>query len=198
MSPENIWFGGDHHLGHENIIRFKRNDGSPLRDFKTIDEHNAIIIYNHNKVVKPTDHFYFVGDLSMNNAGLKLVPQFNGVKKLVKGNHDQNKLAEYRSVGITNIHGVRVFTPKDTGVDNLFFVVSHVPLHPNSLDRWQTNIHAHTHANIVRLPDGTHDDRYECVSLEQLDNYTPVSLAQLVEKYKHKATQKVSDGYPAM
>ena len=49
----NIFFSSDWRLSHKNILTFKRADGSPLRVFNTIEEHDEHIIAQHNSVVRP-------------------------------------------------------------------------------------------------------------------------------------------------
>ncbi len=74
-------------------------------------------------------------------------------------------------------------------------ILSHIPIHPNSLARWGTNVHGHLHSNVVTKEDIVEDGwedrfnkkyvlaqvpdhRYFCVSVEQI-NYTPISLENL-------------------
>lgn len=61
----NIFLAADHHLAHEAILTFKRDDGSPLRDFASITEHDEYLICRHNSVVRPNDKVYFLGDVAM-------------------------------------------------------------------------------------------------------------------------------------
>jgi calcineurin-like phosphoesterase family protein len=176
-----VWFSSDHHLGHRNILNFKKSDESPLRVFNSIEEHDDFLIQASNEVVKPEDKIYFLGDVCINNKFLHLVTKFNGSKRLVRGNHDIFKTVEYQKVGFTEIYGTRVFTPKETG--GVFFVATHVPTHTSSLYRWTANVHGHTHSNNVML-DGEVDSRYICVCMEQLDNYRPVHLDEIVSRVK--------------
>lgn len=175
----NIFLAGDHHLGHRNILRFKRDNGDPLREFSSIEEHDEHIINRHNAVVSPQDHVYFVGDLAMDSKSLKLLSRMNGRLVLVRGNHDVYKLKYYLMNGIKQVHGCRVFTPKDTGLDTRV-IVTHVPIHPGCIGDNVINVHAHLHYKSVLLPDGSVDPRYICVSMEHLDNYTPVKLKEIV------------------
>ena len=38
------WITSDHHFGHVNILRFKKECGAPLRDFAGYDEMEAFMI----------------------------------------------------------------------------------------------------------------------------------------------------------
>jgi calcineurin-like phosphoesterase family protein len=168
----NIWVCADHHLGHSNLIhRFKRPDGSPARDFENTHHHDEMIIKNHNDLVKPEDHVYFLGDVVIARVNLKKILRFNGKKRLVRGNHDIFKTREYLDAGFDEIYGVRVF-PKH----NLIF--SHIPLHPSCLQsREWINIHGHLHHNIVLDSNGHPDRKYRCVSLEHTD-YKPILIME--------------------
>lgn len=173
-----IWVSADHHFGHYNILRFMDNDGELIRGkvFKDIQEHNEMLVYWHNELVKPEDHVYFLGDFSINQGGLQYATRMNGHKRLVRGNHDIFKTKKYLEVGIDEIYGCRVFQNHDPPC-----ILSHIPIHPDSLrkhkDKQWVNIHGHLHTGYVRLPNGHPDERYRCVSLEHT-NYRPVLLME--------------------
>ena len=81
------YYIGDLHLGHLNIItKFDK------RPFKTIEEHDDLIISNINKVVTPQDNLYFLGDVSWYNPEktAELIEQINCKNRfLLRGNHDR-------------------------------------------------------------------------------------------------------------
>jgi calcineurin-like phosphoesterase family protein len=170
MIMTNIWVCSDHHLGHSNIVhKFKRDDGSPLRDFSSIEEHDELIIKWHNELVKPQDHVYFLGDVVIARKNLHKISRFNGKKRLVRGNHDIFKTKEYIEAGFEEIYGVRVW-PKHN------YIFSHIPLHESCLEsRDWINVHGHTHYNLVKDKKGHSDPKYRCVCLEHT-NYRPVLL----------------------
>lgn len=56
-------------------------------------------------------------------------------------------------------------------------IMSHIPLHPESLARFGTNIHGHLHSNKVML-DGKEDVRYHCVCVEHTD-YQPIAFEEV-------------------
>lgn len=170
MSPRRFVIS-DTHWGHENILKFKRDDGSPLRPFASLDEMHNIMIHNWNSVVRPCDTVYHLGDVVINRKWLWIMEKLNGKKRLVRGNHDIFSTADFLK-HFDEIYGVRAFPEK--GV-----ILSHIPLHPDSLDRWKYNIHGHTHSRVVKLPNGSPDKRYICVSVEHT-NYAPVELDSLI------------------
>lgn len=172
----NIFLSSDLHLSHGNILEFKRNDGKPLRSFKNITEHDEFIIEQHNKVVSPGDRWYCLGDVTFHNKYLHLVGRMNGRKVLIKGNHDTLKLSQYIDY-FDDIRGTHQ-------LDGL--LLSHIPVHPESLSRWKCNVHGHLHANRVMNSFGAKlDERYQSVCMEQLDNYTPISLEQLKTRIRN-------------
>lgn len=92
----NKWFSADYHLNHANIIRYCK------RPFKNVEEMNKSIIKNHNARVKEGDMFFHIGDFCFRNSpGGKageggvhkaehFLGQLNGIKIMLKGNHDGN------------------------------------------------------------------------------------------------------------
>lgn len=171
----NIFLCSDHHLSHANILTFKRQDGTPLRKFFNITEHDEYIIAQHNKVVRPNDKVYFLGDVTFHNKYLHMVGRMNGDKVLIKGNHDDLKLSQY----IPYFRDIRGFHQFEG------MCLSHIPIHPDSLGRWGVNVHGHLHANRVMASFGAKvDERYQNVSMEQLDDYTPISLEELKSRIR--------------
>ncbi len=155
----------DLHFGHSNIINFLRADGSKLRDFDTIEEHDEVLIHNWNSVVSNRDKVYVLGDVSMSRKHLGKVGWLNGDKVLYKGNHDTAKLSEYVNAGFRDVRAFGV-------MDNL--VLSHIPIHPMEMGRFRGNVHGHLHDKVV-MNGPTPDHRYRCVSAEQT-NMTPISF----------------------
>lgn len=163
----NQFFISDTHFGHANILKFKRNDDTPLRPFSTIEEHDEFMVESWNKIVRPVDSIYHLGDVVINRRCLPILKRLNGKKRLVRGNHDIFRTAEYLEY-FDEILGYRVFndTPKR-------FICSHIPIHPESLSRWTANVHGHLHANKLA------DERYICISVEHTE-YRPLHLDELL------------------
>ena len=166
----NIFFAADYHFGHENCFKtFKLADGvTPLRPFSSVEEMNETMIERHNKVVRPEDKIYMLGDLAMGPKWLYLLGRMNGEKVLIKGNHDNAKLSQYLPY-FKDVRGSHQF-------DGM--LLTHIPVHPLSLARWGLNVHGHLHSYNVPDQYGKPDKRYRCVSVEQI-NYTPISLEEI-------------------
>lgn len=168
------FFLSDTHLGHSNILGFLKDDGTKLRDFSSIEEHDEFIIDNWNKTVKPSDKVYHLGDVVINRRCLPLIARLNGHKRLVRGNHDIFRTSEYLEY-FDEIYGCRI-------LDNMIF--THIPIHSQEMRRFTANIHGHLHAKEV-LASGYIDTNYLCISCEKI-NYTPISLDEIKQKLKYR------------
>jgi calcineurin-like phosphoesterase family protein len=172
----NIFFASDHHIDHQNILTFKRDDGTPLREFQDVDHMRETIIERHNSVVRPGDKVYFLGDVVMSrkSSALEVLQRMNGEKILVKGNHDQCKPEAYLKY-FKDIRGSHQFEG---------LIMTHIPIHSESLARWGLNVHGHLHYNVVKLPlSQIPDRRYFNVGMERI-NYTPISLEEVKKQVR--------------
>lgn len=177
-----LWFTSDTHFDHANMIHtFKLPDGNPARPFTDVKEMNECMVERWNEVVKPSDHIYHLGDLTMHRKietiQHRILNRLNGHKRLLLGNHDGDKVKNYLR-WFEKIFASRV-------IDNLLF--THIPVHPVSLGRFKANVHGHTHHTIyppVRVPTykgyGVVDREvpYINVCVEQT-NYRPISLEEI-------------------
>lgn len=165
------WLISDTHFGHNAIIDFKQPDGTPLRPFTTIEEMDQALVDNWNKTVKPKDKVYHLGDVVIHRKALKILQLLNGDKVLIRGNHDIFKLNDYTPY----FRDIRAFHKLNN------WILSHVPLHPESLNN-HINIHGHLHCTHVKL-NGDRDIRYHNICVEHT-NYTPISIEDLALRIK--------------
>lgn len=173
----NIFFSSDHHFGHNKPYdTFTRADGRFMRcEFTNSEEADQAMIDRHNAVVKDNDRVYMVGDICFHKKHLYKVGLMKGRKVLIKGNHDILDIKDYLEY-FDDVRGVHQFD----GV-----VLTHIPIHPDSLGRWGFNVHGHLHEKRVQSPLHQIDRRYFNVSVEQI-NYTPISLEE-VKREKPKS-----------
>jgi len=157
----------DTHFSHANICKFKTNDGLPLRPFTSADEMDEHMIQAWNSVVGSKDKVYHLGDIAMCNVTKfrTIMSRLNGEKVLIKGNHDNLKLSAYAEF----FKDVRACH----SLDNL--LLTHIPIHTESLARWRGNIHGHLHSNRVLANSGEIDIRYFSVCAEVI-NYVPIAF----------------------
>ncbi len=162
------YFITDCHFGHHNILKFLDNDGKLTRDFKTIEEHDNLIIENINTVVRPCDKIFVLGDCAMYRRCLSTLDRIITKKRiLIRGNHDIFQLKDY----IPYFNDVRAYKimPKH-GI-----IFSHIPIHPCQLEgRFVLNIHGHMHQNKID------DPRYFNICPEQI-GYEVIELEQILE-----------------
>ena len=76
-------------------------------------------------------------------------------------------------------------------------ILSHIPVHVESLGRFGVNIHGHLHANRVMRIRGVDvksgevlysneiDPRYHCVCVEQTD-FAPISLEEVYDRIRQE------------
>jgi calcineurin-like phosphoesterase family protein len=76
------WYTSDPHIHHKLV--------AGIRGFASVDAHDSEIIRRWNKVVRPEDTVWVLGDIGMGNedAYLGLASCLNGTKHLISGNHD--------------------------------------------------------------------------------------------------------------
>jgi len=179
MKAGRTWFVGDLHLGHNNIIKFTKNDGSRLRPFDDIDHHDETLIKNFNELVDPKDRVYFLGDLVMSRKHIPKIARFNGRKKLIKGNHDIFKLEDYLPY-FDDISAYRIYPEQG-------WIFSHIPVHTCQLEgRFGINFHGHMHGNYVKQQGSeVPDQRYVNLCPEWTD-WKPVEFHQLLKRYGGK------------
>lgn len=168
-----IFFVSDTHFDHANILTFQRANGTPLRAFDSVEAMNETMIARWNAVVRPQDHIYHLGDVTMARGKAtthidSIMARLNGHKRICLGNHDQLASAWY----LKWFEKVKAYNVLDG------FIFTHIPVHLQSLGRWKANVHGHLHANHVMLSPFHQDSRYINVCVEQTD-YTPVSLEDL-------------------
>lgn len=174
----NIFLISDQHYSHANFLNFQDEAGNKIRPFVNAEEMDEYMVFCHNSVVKPTDKIYFLGDVCFSFKTLeRIMPQLNGTKVLIKGNHDNLKMSQY----LQFFKDVRASHQLDE------YVLTHIPIHPESIGRWaKGNIHGHTHERCVRRPlyssnvaqVSEKDPRYINVCVERI-KYTPISLEEI-------------------
>lgn len=174
----NVFLTSDTHWGHAGICKFTNYDGSPVRPWDDVEEMNEEMIKRWNETVGPKDKVYHLGDVVINRKFLPILDRLNGDKVLYKGNHDIFRLADY----VKYFRDIRSY-----GVMN-GCILSHIPVHKDSIARFGANIHGHTHGNRVLDAGGNIDPDYFCVCVEQTD-YRPISFEDVLQKIRDQGGQ---------
>ena len=140
-----------------------------------------------NDRVRPTDKVYHLGDVVINRRALTTLSRLNGDKVLIRGNHDIFRDDEYRQY-FRELRAYHVMNG---------MILSHIPVHSESLGRFGVNIHGHLHANRVMKPRGVDartgeilysdaiDTRYHCVCVEQTD-FAPILFEDVVKRIREE------------
>ena len=166
-----VFLVSDTHFGHAGVCHFTRNDGvTKLRPFDTPEEMDEFMVEAWNKKVKPNDKVYHLGDVVINRRSLAIMDRLNGDKILIRGNHDIFKDEDYTPY-FRSLRGYHVMNG---------MILSHIPIHEESLGRFGVNIHGHLHANRV-MKDGVVDVRYHNVCVETTD-FAPILFEDVIKR----------------
>jgi calcineurin-like phosphoesterase family protein len=154
-----------------------RNDGvTKLRPWDNPEDMDEFMIKAWNERVRPNDKVYHLGDVVINRRALTTLSRLNGDKVLIRGNHDIFRDDEYRKY-FRELRAYHVMNG---------MILSHIPIHSDSLGRFGTNIHGHLHANRVTMLDTylskpVIDVRYHCVCVEQTD-FAPILFEDAIKR----------------
>lgn len=173
----------DLHFGDRDMLTILDGNTKPLRPFTGVEEHDAVLIENWNKVVThPSDKVYVLGDVAQKRKDLENFSKLIGKKILIKGNHDIYEMKEYAKY----FKDIRATHRLQDGI-----LMSHIPVHADTFGKAHLlNIHGHIHHRKVmkQEPDivldrnitfkSVPDPRYFCVSCEHI-NYTPINLEDI-------------------
>jgi calcineurin-like phosphoesterase family protein len=180
LEHQNIYFIGDTHHYHSNVIKFDK------RPFENIKEHDEAIIRNWNNKVGKDDVVFHLGDISF--ASYKqtntILEQLNGEIYLILGNHDKmddvKKLVNIKEYFPRLDLYVKDPWSKDKS-EYQMLVLDHYPIlswnkkHYNS---WM--IHGHCHGNLMK--DHNYDWYYKQKVIDVGANcidYTPISYQEI-------------------
>ncbi len=171
-----IYFISDTHFGHKGSLRWSNREN---REFKDVEEMNKTIIDNWNSIVTDEDTVYHLGDFSYktSNSTIKhIFDSLNGKIILVKGNHDGQTLKVNKLVHrFESIHDRIILE-----YDNYTFILDHYPIESWMLkNRGSIHLHGHTHKRTPNI-----DGKIMNVSCEMI-NYTPVSIEEIINKFKN-------------
>jgi calcineurin-like phosphoesterase family protein len=183
-----VFLVSDTHFGHLGVCKFTRNDGvTKLRPWDNPDEMDEEMVKRWNETVRPNDKVYHLGDVVINRKALGIMRRLNGDKVLIRGNHDIFRDEEYRN----HFRELRAYHVMNG------MILSHIPIHEQSLGRFGVNIHGHLHANRVMRPQKVGklsgnitytdevDTRYHCVCVEQTD-FRPILFEDVIKRIKEE------------
>ncbi len=160
------FFIADTHFSDDNIRRYEN------RPFHNTESMDAEMIERWNTEVAKDDFVYVLGDFGAEGREKTVLTQLNGVKYLVKGNHDTKGNSEYRQFGFEEVYDHPII------IDG-FWILSHDALYVNS-NMPYANLFGHVHNSpIVK----DYSSQHYCVSVERI-NYTPIEFNVIKRKIK--------------
>lgn len=169
----------DLHIGHKAILAFDN------RPFSSLAEMHQIIIKNWNNAVSKDDLVYVLGDMFWDNSYVsEIMPQLNGMKFLIKGNHDRIN-SDYKKY----FEWIKDYAIVKDGKEHI--VLSHFPIaHWQNADYGYIHLYGHIHDGRDNRPFEEYKqlmqakgNPYRCWNVGcMLHDYIPKSLEQLMEE----------------
>lgn len=133
MYNPKIYFSSDHHFQHANVIKYDN------RPFKSIEQMNERLIFNHNQMVKKEDLCFFLGDIYLRGGKeggkshyLDFLLQLNGRITLIQGNHCKRN-------GVTG-----AIQSANLSLGGLNILLVHDPIYATT--KYDLVLHGHTHS----------------------------------------------------
>jgi calcineurin-like phosphoesterase family protein len=160
------FFIADTHFGDKRIFRYEN------RPFADVDEMDQQMISRWNAVVSPEDIVYHLGDFGGDSRESQILSKLNGIKYLIKGNHDTQSNSAYRDFGFSEVYDHPIILGG-------FWILSHEALYVNT-NMPYANLFGHVHASPIVKDFSPH---HYCVSVERID-YTPIDFDEIKRKIK--------------
>lgn len=112
----------DTHFGHARMME----EAFEARPFDSVEEMDAIMVANWNKVVGNDDVIYHLGDFALSSRKRKrdLLEELNGYKILIMGNHDKwrgQTTDDWRENGFDKVY-------RDYLILDETYILSHRPI----------------------------------------------------------------------
>ncbi len=168
------YYSADLHFNHANIIKFSN------RPFTTVEEMNEELIRRHNKVVKPNDTWYCLGDFAFSKNPDKFLSRLNGRKHLIIGNHDAEQTTKSQLW-----ESVQPYL--EVNDNKVKIVLCHYPFKTwNRSHYGSINLHGHCHGSLEGTSQSL-DVGVDCW------DYKPVQLSEILEKLKINKLYKSED-----
>lgn len=141
-----IWFTSDLHFSHKAEFLWQP------RGFANQHEMNEAIVENWNKVVKPEDEVYNLGDMALTDPedALKYIKQLNGKHWWIYGNHDTSNKINYFIDEVPNLFEIGYAWMIKVGKQSIY--MSHYPTLTANFNTGKhfsqnvINLHGHIHA----------------------------------------------------
>ena len=165
------YFTSDTHFGDPRILRIDR------RPFPDLPSHDRALIEAWNAEIGPDDEVWHLGDFAAHASRdhcASVFARLNGIKRLVRGNHDSNRVLDLPWAE-SPVESVRISVTDETGQSWRLFLAHYAHRAWPGLWRETRHLYGHTHAT---LPDTT---RSCDVGVDAWD-FSPVGLAEIIAR----------------
>ena len=184
-----IFFTSDTHFGHANIIKYSER---PFASREDMDEKLAML---WNCYVTDSDVVYHLGDVTLGNQrhAREYFAKLNGRIKVLgnKWHHDKRwlKNSDVHQMYSNSLYRVEILPPIVVLTWPQIIVLSHYPMAEWDRKHYGSwHLHGHSHCKHVANPGELKMDvGVDC------NNYTPVSIHQVVERMREIEQQKDSN-----
>lgn len=183
-SFDNIFISSDYHF-YKEISYINKKTPNRTLDNRLRDANIKIknIRTNHNSTIDKEDIFLFLGDLGHKALSLdynpkikEIVQSLNGIKILIRGNHDSLSDKEYKDMGFR-------YVLDELSWNNILFTHK-----PAENFKEELNVHGHVHDGGADSPKEyklISSNDHICVCVNQR-SYTPLSLNKVLSLSKDK------------
>lgn len=186
-----LWFWSDPHCDHESLVKGSSNHPKPARgQFKDARDMWEQFVEAHNRLVRPSDHSYCLGDFCFNKDNIvPYAKMLHGHLRIIPGNHDVHPMKLYQQA-FGKVCAMREFAG---------MIFTHLPVAPWSAARWRANVHGHCHdsAPLFYSVDNPFQHgfvkrvQYVNISLENI-HYRPITLEQIEQWMRNTVATHIS------
>ena len=139
------WVTSDLHFGHKNIMSFCPDARARFRN--DLAYMNEAMVKEWNDLIEPEDTVYILGDVAFMSGSdaAKMVKRLNGIKILVRGNHDRKTLMDVNfRRAFAEVHEYLDITYHGTKV-----IMFHYPIAEwDQMHRGAVHLHGHLHGGV--------------------------------------------------
>ena len=183
ITHQNVWFISDLHLNHANIIKYDN------LDFSSIEEHDETIVNNWNKLVKPDDLVFHLGDFCFGGSDTvkKFINRLNGQKVFIKGNHEKPLCNYLKSAGLRWYDYLEIkVLDEDLPRKWQDICLFHYPIYEfNKGHHGSWMIHGHCHGNC----EWSQNSNYKIMDVgANVIGFKPISYKELKRDMKNKTS----------
>jgi calcineurin-like phosphoesterase family protein len=167
ISKQNLFFTGDHHFCHANVIKYCN------RPFKDVEEMNTALVNNWNSVVDKNDIVFHAGDFCFGGTKqwVYILERLNGRIYLAAGNHDKS-IPVNRFVKVEQRFNLLI----QDGAHKQRITIDHYPLtswYQSGIGSWM--LHGHCHGMFKdyiqnRMDVGVDVHKYKPISFLYIKN----------------------------